>query len=283
MNPSPSPAANVAARRQCGHRQTRRLAQRFDAAAPEYERYAGVQPAVADHLLACITEQTLPPAPRILEIGCGTGLLSRKLAARFPDATWTITDLAPAMLEQARRSLRLNQGARFLIMDGEHPEPSLADPGFDLICSSMVVQWFSAPAQGMARLAGLLAPGGCLAVAVPVEGTWTEWRAAHRSLGLRPAMIPLPSAACLQAPHAAFQATVHTQRYIEACDSGLDFLRRLRGIGATAPRPGSQPMTVSQLRRVCAAFEQAGAQSSYRIAFSLWRRHGAARRAEETL
>lgn len=275
MNTATLPAASSATESCERHRRTRPPEQRFDAAAAGYERHARVQHAVADHLLACIARQALPPAPRILEIGCGTGILTRKLAARFTQADWTITDLAPAMLEQARQALRLGDKARFHIMDGEHPEPPAADRQFDLICSSMALQWFSNPAQGMARLADLLTPGGCLAVAVPIQGSWTEWRAAHRSLGLSSATIPFPAAARLRPPNDAFQSDMHMHRYIDECGSALGFLRHLRGIGASAPRPGSRPLSVRQLRQVCAAFEQTGARCSYRIAFSLWRRQGA--------
>ncbi|MGB6009436.1 methyltransferase domain-containing protein [Castellaniella sp.] len=269
MSPKqPSPASHVAATT----RQTRHAATAFDAAAARYDQHASVQHSVADGLLDHIARQALPPAPRILEIGCGTGILTRKLAARIPLADWTITDLAPAMLQQARRSVRLGGTARFQIMDGEHPQDPAPDARFDLICSSMAVQWFRDPGQGMIRLADLLAPGGCLAIAVPTRGTWAEWRAAHETLGLQAATIPFPSVHQLQAPAETFRSQLHTKHYIDECGSALNFLRHLRGIGATTPNADCRPLSVAQLKQVCAVFEQSGARCSYRIAFSLWRR-----------
>ena len=38
---------------------------------------------------------------RILEIGCGTGLLTRDIQARWPDAEIIVTDLSPGMLDKA--------------------------------------------------------------------------------------------------------------------------------------------------------------------------------------
>lgn len=46
----------------------------------------------------------LPPSPRILDAGCGTGEGSRRLAEAFPDATVLGVDILDAHLERARRT-----------------------------------------------------------------------------------------------------------------------------------------------------------------------------------
>ena len=43
---------------------------------------------------------------RILDIGCGTGFLLKRLAERFPDAELYGIDTSASMLEQAQRALR---------------------------------------------------------------------------------------------------------------------------------------------------------------------------------
>lgn len=256
------------------------VAARFGAAAAHYDRHAGVQREVAARLAARIARLDLPVRPRILEIGCGTGLLTGMVDAHFPEADWTITDLSPAMLAQARSRLRPGRASRYQVMDGEHP--ALADgPGrFDLICSSMALQWFGDPARGLARLAALLAPAGHLAVALPTRGTFAEWRRAHEVLGLRPAMMRFPAAGALRPRRPDVAARIDVERIVDECGSARAFLRGLKGIGATAPRPDGRPLPVPLLRRVCAEFDRAGARCSYRIAFSLWRRDEAGAHGE---
>src|SRR5690606_17022422 len=75
---------------------------RFGRAAARYDAQAGVQAQMADALLSLWGERAAPA--RILEFGCGTGLLTRRLRARFPDAVHVATDAASGMLEHARRT-----------------------------------------------------------------------------------------------------------------------------------------------------------------------------------
>ncbi len=78
------------------------VAARFGAAARRYEDHAPVQRITAERLADDIALLPLPRHPRILEIGCGTGLLTRALARRIGPADWTVTDISPGMLAAAQ-------------------------------------------------------------------------------------------------------------------------------------------------------------------------------------
>jgi malonyl-CoA O-methyltransferase len=131
------------------------VAAAFGAAAGTYDADADLQRLVAGRLAARIAALPLPPAPRILEIGCGTGFLSRHLLAGRPGARGLITDLSEAMVRRCRDTLA--GASDFLVMDGERP--CLTPPGgFDLICSSLALQWFADPVAALAAWAGLLRP-----------------------------------------------------------------------------------------------------------------------------
>lgn len=243
-------------------------AHRFGAAARHYERHARVQRHAAETLARRIAALPLPARPRILEIGCGTGLLTRALAGHLGEADWTLSDIAPDMLRQARTGLRLRGPVRYHLMDGEFPQGLHGT--YDLICSSLAVQWFGDLNAGLARLAAWLRPGGHLAIATLAEGSFHEWRQAHHALALRAATPSYPAAPTMRAGLLPGHAICRPRSEQHA--DGLDFLRALKGIGATAPRAGHQPLSTAQMRAVLRQFDRQGAHVTYQLAYGHWRK-----------
>ena len=243
---------------------------RFGAAARHYDDHAPVQRITAERLASDIALLPLPRYPRILEIGCGTGLLTRALARRLGPADWTVTDIAPGMLAAAQRQPPLPGTFRYQLLDGEHPEG--LPGGYDLICSSLAVQWFSDLNAGLGRLAALLAPGGRLAVATLAAGTFQEWRAAHVAAGLDAATPAYPRAGAIHPDVGDLTGSVRAERLLHNHPDGLHFLKGLKGIGATTPAPGSKPLSAGGLRRVLAAFDRQGATVTYHLAYGMWKK-----------
>ncbi len=245
-----------------------RVGRAFDRA-DAYARHAHVQAQVAEALAGTIAALPQPAAPRVLEIGCGTGFLSTRLADARPDGDFLLTDIAPAMLDRCRRQMR-ERPARYLVMDGERPT---LVPGFDLIASSLAMQWFETLPLALNRLAALLAPGGWLAFTTLVDGSFAEWRAAHAAHGLTPATPDYPSCATLAAlAPDGLTGNVTFSRYREQHASGRDFLSALKAIGAHTPRPDDTPLSPGALRRVLRQFEAMGGHVSYHVATGLFRR-----------
>ena len=142
-----------------------RIAARFGAATARYDNATPVQREAARRLAERVIALPLPPQPRVLEIGCGTGHLTRLLQPAI-GGRWRVTDIAPDMVaECARQCAAAGIGAEFSVMDGEHPDAD--DRGFDLIVSSLAAQWFEDLPAALARLAPLLAPGGPPALPPP--------------------------------------------------------------------------------------------------------------------
>ncbi|MCW2240455.1 dethiobiotin synthase [Azospirillum canadense] len=248
----------------------------FGRAAARYEDHAAVQRAVADRLAERIATLPLPRRPRVLEIGCGTGFLSRALRARLGPADWLFTDLSAAMVARARAAFGEDPDARFLVMDGE--TPCAAPPGgFDLVCSSLAVQWFQDPGAALARWAALLAPGGHIAFATLAADSFREWRAAHTRLGYTAGVPAYPTAAALARLWPAGGTGVVTEeRLVRHHPDGRDFLAELKGIGATLPCATHRPLPPGALRqvlRLCAPPE--GLRVTHHIAYGLYRRDGA--------
>src|SRR3546814_6678257 len=93
-----------------GHRK-QRISDAFGAAAGHYDDHAGPQ-RLAAALVADLAQRQRPDGVgRILEIGCGTGFLTRHIQARWPGAELVVTDLSPDMLARAATG-GLGEGAR---------------------------------------------------------------------------------------------------------------------------------------------------------------------------
>jgi malonyl-CoA O-methyltransferase len=245
-----------------------RIAARFGASTPHYDAGTPVQREVAQRLAERIKRLSLPQPLRVLEIGCGTGHLTLALAPAI-GGDWLITDIAPDMVaECARRCASAGVAARFAVMDGEQPE--MATGATDLIVSSLAAQWFEDLPGAVHRLSRLLAPGGRIILATLGEGSFMEWRAAHAALGFAAATPHYPDATRLARSFPpGMRVSVAEETLREPFAEPLDFLRRLRAIGADTPAADTRPLSAGQLRRVIRKLEQQGATAiSYRVLYA---------------
>lgn len=228
------------------------IARSFEARAQDYELHADLQRSIADRLALL-----LPPldSPRVLELGCGTGLLSRHLLAQYPDGGFVFTDLAKTMLEQCRFNVGVQARgrARFTQMDGNKPDAALGT--FDLIATSMALHWLSDPVASLDALRSLLAPHGLLLFAALGPESFTEWRNVLEAKSLPNGVITTPP----------LPGIVAEERTI-VDGSTLAFLRRMKRVGGTTPREGYAKLSPGQLRR---AIRECDAQTGGRITWHI--------------
>ncbi|HBC54298.1 MAG TPA: class I SAM-dependent methyltransferase [Alphaproteobacteria bacterium] len=99
-------------------------------------------------------------APRILDIGAGTGLLSGLAQAFWPAAQITLIDLSPEMLARARERFAA-MGRAVDIVTGDIAGP-LPDGPFDAVVSALAIHHLGdTDKQALyRRIFGLLKPGG---------------------------------------------------------------------------------------------------------------------------
>lgn len=237
-----------------------RVAARFDAAAASYDAHSAAQRHAAQGLVERLAPLGLPPRPRVLEIGCGTGHLTELLALHLPGAAILATDIAPSMVAACQSRLGANPRLRFAAMDARHPAADDFDArrparlsGFDLICGNLVAQWFDDLPAACARLAGRLAPGGVLLLSLPGGETFREWKAAHARLGLAAGTLPLPTPEACRAALPPGENRIEVEHWLDRPADGLAFARSLRAIGADTPMPGHAPLAPGELRRVLRA------------------------------
>lgn len=236
--------------------------------AEAYDKHATVQPRVAAALAARIERLRLSQNARILEIGCGTGALGAALLRHWQGADILMTDIAPAMLERCRRRLRHAPNMRFSVLDGEAPVLPEDEPPFDLICSSLALQWFTDLPQALGRLLAYLRPGGFFMATTLAKGTFSEWIDAHAVCGCSSGVPTYPSVASLRTMAlAGSRIEVEAVSFVDHPADGLSFLRSLRAIGAATPAIRHKPVSAADMRRVIRNFDMTSRTISYNVAF----------------
>lgn len=115
----------------------------------------------------------VPSAPRILEVGCGTGAVTFALLDRYPKARIVATDIDPRMLTQARRIARERKISGVSFGHADASAPSLVRFGsrrrrlraesFDLVVASAVLEHTNIR-RSVPALVHMLAPGGQLII-----------------------------------------------------------------------------------------------------------------------
>lgn len=160
------------------HIDRQRMRAAFDRAAATYDGCAVLQREVGQRLLERLELIRLAPHT-ILDAGCGTGMLTTQLAARYPDATLIALDLSTGMLRKARE----HDIACTVCGDVEHLP--LAEHSVDMIFSNLTLQWCNDPQRAFDEFARVLKPGGVLMFSTLGPDTLRElrasWRAADRA------------------------------------------------------------------------------------------------------
>ena len=122
-----------------------------------YEQFAEQRYAPFDDLVALIEPRA---GLRVIDLGCGTGELTRRLADHLPGSDVLGIDSSPEMLERASQLAR--PGLRFARGSVED-----ASGEYDVVFSHAVLQWVEDHASLIPRLFGMVAPGGRIAVQQP--------------------------------------------------------------------------------------------------------------------
>jgi SAM-dependent methyltransferase len=104
----------------------------------------------------------------ILEVGCGDGSFTRRLAEH--SSRVTAVDISLAQIE---RNIRAHPEIRFVQHDVAQPLPFMAET-FDVIWCSEVLEHLFDPAFAMREMQRVLAHGGRLLVTVPYHGVFKD-------------------------------------------------------------------------------------------------------------
>jgi trans-aconitate 2-methyltransferase len=139
--------------------------------AENYDRFASPRQRPCRDLLTAV-----PPLDGrlISDLGCGSGLSTALLAARWPDAEISGIDNSPTMLGSARKRV---PNARFTTRDIAQWQ---AESPQDLILANASLQWLPDHTTLLPALLGMLTPDGILAIQMPNNLQEPSHRLMHR-------------------------------------------------------------------------------------------------------
>lgn len=137
--------------------------------ADEYVKLAAVEDrmwyfrALHSHVARALDGGGLPEAAVVLDAGCGTGGLIRRLSGLHPAWRWTGVDLSPAACRFARERV----GPTTEIKEASVTELPFPDASFDAVVSADVLYHVADDAAALREFARVLRPGGVVIINVP--------------------------------------------------------------------------------------------------------------------
>jgi ubiquinone/menaquinone biosynthesis C-methylase UbiE len=109
-----------------------------------------------------VEELAISSGERVLDVGCGTGLLARHIADRVGPAGYVLgIDPLPLRIELAQAKAR--PGLEFRVGNA-YALDFLPDAGFDVVCLNAVLHWLPEKTGPLRQLARVLRPGGRIGI-----------------------------------------------------------------------------------------------------------------------
>jgi malonyl-CoA O-methyltransferase len=211
----------------------RAVAQAFDRASDRYDAAAALQERVRNELLGRLDDFKLVPQS-ILDLGAGTGHASRALKHRFPRAIVVAVDIARGMLDQAGRQSRWLR--RFERVRADAYTLPFRDGSFDLVFSSLMLQWCDDLDAVFAEIARVLKPGGVLIFSTFGPDTLLElresWSASDAPGNHVNHFFDAPSLGTALMQAGLAEPVLDVDRIVTGYPDALTLMRELKAIGA---------------------------------------------------
>ncbi len=222
------------------HIHTNQVRRAFSSAAESYDAHAVLQREVGDRLIAHLDFTKISPR-RILDIGCGTGYVTRLLHSKFKKADISALDISESMLGATRKghARRLPWHGHHHHMAGDAAILPLKSASFDLICSNLAMQWVSEPEEMLSEMRRVLAPGGLILFSTFGRRTLCELRQTLAEINPASAghVLPFPDVMSLgdsMAKLAVEAPVTDTDLFTLSYPDAMALMRELKGLGASA-------------------------------------------------
>ncbi|MDE6297489.1 MAG: DUF452 family protein, partial [Muribaculaceae bacterium] len=217
---------------------TEKIALNFSNASETYDNEAKAQKIMAEKLVDFIGESVYGNIDKILEIGCGTGLLTNDIISRFNPDRLDLLDISDVCPDTRGIS------STFYKADAESWIAGCKDR-YDAILSSSTVQWFVNLPLFLKNASNVLKRGGFLAFSTFLTGNL------HELDSLRPSPIHYHS----QSEIETMLKKVFDEVRTESMEIKLSFdspgalMKHLKKTGVTGSAP-NRKLSMSQIRNL---------------------------------
>lgn len=212
----------------------------FSKGSGTYEEFAKVQKFMAKKLMGYLPENF--SKLKILEIGAGTGILTRELLKKYPKAEITIIDISNKMLDKCKKDFAFK--VKYILGDAEDYNFS---EEYDLIVSNATFQWFENLEGSLNKFKKNLNPKGAIFFSTFSQGTYRElsesffkvspeYKYSQNFIGLEELEKYGQILDCLV--------------YKESYNSLIDFLKAIKAIGAQSSLENKKNLTKNILKKV---------------------------------
>lgn len=144
----------------------------FSNASTSYDLASSTHDLIACDLISIVQTHVINPA-KVFEMGCGTGVLTKKLILGYPDADFIINDLSSNMISATANNIHCDRNVSFVCANAEML--SFSDYcDADLFISSMSMQWLSDIDQFINKISKYFKNIAFAISTLPTFKTWYE-------------------------------------------------------------------------------------------------------------
>jgi malonyl-CoA O-methyltransferase len=159
---------------------SRQAREAFNVAAKNYDDFSLLQQTITNRLIESFEHIRIEPE-LILDLGSGTGYGSRHLKHQFKKAQIYQMDFSTEMLKKSRKQPPLFFSKNHFLCADANQVP-LTNNSFDLVFSSLMLQWCNDPDAVFAEIKRVLKPGGVFLFASFGPDTLKELRASWQQV-----------------------------------------------------------------------------------------------------
>lgn len=195
----------------------------FNKAASTYDQHCGIQKQIGEKLIDGLIQSSIQPEA-IIDLGCGSGLVTEQLANQFNYKHFYAIDMADQLLLKANQRLANRSIA---ILENDFDFSYTPDMLFDLAFSNMSLHWSLDLEKTFSIIRNNLTENGMLAFSVPIVGTFSEFKAPHKNI------FYLPTDIYRLLKNANFNNIEYkTEKFTLNFDSQISAIKSIKYVGA---------------------------------------------------